>query len=332
MSTNLFLYLTAMSAVSINNLVNNINEVTRSFDPIKLRTIDTNWTLDNDLITLDQHCNGTRQSPINIITSEVKDDLTLRLGLTAYDKPISGAIINRFPTFQIIPLSLKWPRPSVQISKPVARSFNPFADKHYTLSHIQFYWSHKNLGVNNSDRSSVHLIDGEDFPLEIHFLHLNTAYSNIDEALAKSDGLMILAVMAVPSSHENYLFDRILDHLGNITVHGKQSFIDEESTWRTLLPSDTSRFYRYPGSLIFPPCYESVDWILFDEKLKLGRRQLKRLRQIKFVSTDLRTDKEIDWSKQRRPIQSRFDRPIERSFNFEDKDIRRYSRRRTVAE
>lgn len=315
MPSNLFLYLTAMSAVSIHNLVSNLNEVTRTFDPVRLRTVDTNWTLDDNIRSLEPHCNGTKQSPINIQSNNVTENLSLRLGLTAYDKPISSLLMNQFPTFQLVPVSFKWPRPSALISSSLARSFNPFADKHFVLSHVQFHWSHKGPANGMNQRSSMHLIDGEDFPLEIQFVHLNTAYSNIEEALAKPDGLLILTVMAVPSTHESYVFDKILNELGNITSYGKQAFIEEESTWRSLLPADTSRFYRYQGSLLFPPCYESVDWIVFDEKLKLGQRQLRKLRQFKFVSRDLRNNQEIDWSAQRRPIQAAHDRLIERSFS-----------------
>lgn len=311
------MYLTAMSAVSIHNLVSNINEMTSNLDPIKLTTIDTNWTLEDNLELLDTHCNGTRQSPIDISSLNATENVSLRLGLTAYDKPILGMLVNQFPTFQLVPMSLRWPRPSALISSSIARSFNPYADKHFALSHIQFHWSHEYLNDNSDKhhhRSSMHLMDGKDFPLEIHFVHLNTAYSNIEEALTKPDGLLVLAVMAVQSTHESYVFDKILEELSNITSYGKQAFIGEESTWRNLLPLDTSRFYRYQGSLIFPPCYESVDWIIFDDKLRLGQRQLKRLKRYRFVSTDLRSNKQVDWSTQRRPIQPSNQKLVEMSF------------------
>jgi len=148
----------------------------------------------------------------------------------------------------------------------------------------------------------------------MHFVHINTAYTNLEEANSKPDGLLILSVLVVPSTHESYIFDRILDELSTLTEHNQQVNFNEESTWRSLLPQDTSRFYRYFGSTMTPPCYESVQWIIFEEKLKLGLKQLKRLTRFRFLGKVLGSDKEIDWSKQLRPIQKTGDRVVERSF------------------
>lgn len=325
MHSNLFMYLTAMSAVSIHNLVSNINEATRGSDYISLNTLDTNWTLEENISKRFNQCNGSQQSPININTSLIKENLNLRLGLTSYDKPISAFLINRFPTYQLAPISFKWPRPSALVSNSLARSFNPYADSHFTLDYAQFYWSQ-----DDNKNSSVHRIDGLEYPAEIHFIHLNTAYSDMNEALARPDGLLIFAVMIVPSTHESYIFDKLLDELKNIKNPSDKVSIDEDSTWRSLLPSDTSKFYRYQGSMIMPPCHESVQWIVFEDKLKLGHKQLKRLKKFRFLSRDLRNNKDIEWSAQRRPMQQVHNRTIERSFSLRSGKERNRSRFKSV--
>lgn len=323
MHSNLFMYLTAMSAVSIHNLVSNINDVTQQ--SIDLRTSDTNWTYEDNLGQIFPQCSGSKQSPIDIDTSKVVENLHLRLGLTAYDKPITGFLINQFPTFQLAPFSYQWPRPNALVSTSIARAFNPMADSHFVLNYVQFYWSQSDQEGN---RLSVHKIDGENFLVELHFVHLNTAYSSIEEALTRPDGLLIFAVMVVPSTHESYIFDRIIDELQaqNLTQPNKRVAIDEDSTWRSLLPADTSRFYRYSGSMIAPPCHESVQWIIFEDKLKLGQRQLKRLRRFRFLSQNIKRRRKnnfilgdacdkTDWTSQRRPMQPLGGRIIERSFS-----------------
>lgn len=310
-----------MSAVSLHNLANNIEEVTRSSGTIDLKTIATiNWTL-NDAKTLladFPRCNGTRQSPITIESAKTIENLNLRLGLTAYDKPISGFIVNQFPTFRLMPFSFEWPRPSALISNNVARSFNPFADSHFVLNFIQFHWS------NGDKHPPGHQVNNQSASAEIHFVHTNSAYSNLNEALSRPDGLLIFAVMVVPSTHESYIFDRMLDELTNLTGHSQQVEFNEDSTWRSLLPSDTSRFYRYQGSLMLPPCHESVQWIVFEEKLRLGHRQLRRLRRFRFLGQYQPSSSKIDhanyrselidWASQRRPMQQLNNRTIERSF------------------
>lgn len=321
------MYLTAMSAVSIHNLANNIREATSSLDTTDLHTVaHTNWTLDepDKLARLFPHCNGTKQSPIPISSSSAQQNLNLRLGLTAYDKPLSGFIVNQFPTFRLVPFSFEWPRPSALLSNSLARSFNPYADSHFVLNHVQFHWlPPASQPADGHPAHAVHRVDNQSHPVEIHFVHTNTAYANLEEAFAKTDGLLIFAVMVVPSTHESYIFDRVLDELANLTEHGQQVGLNEDSTWRTLLPSDTSRFYRYQGSQIMPPCQESVQWIVFEERLRLGRKQLKRLRRFRFLAeTTGRQEaglasplhRQVDWAAQRRPLQSVNSRPIERSF------------------
>lgn len=306
MHSNLLMYLTAMSAVSIHNIVNNINEVTKKGEIFNMKTQDTNWTLEDKqaLLSLFPLCNGTSQSPINIISKKAKENINLRLGLTAYDKPVAGFIRNQFPTFRLVPLGFRSPKPSALVSTTLGRIFNPYADSHFTLDHIQFHWP------------SLHKIDNESFPIEIHFVHLNTAYSSLNEALQKPDGLLIFAVMGVQSSHESYIFNRLLDELSNVTLHEQQVVIEEDSTWRSLLPADTSKLYRYYGSMTMPPCHESVQWIVFEERLKLGHRQLKRLKKYRFKSRDKRQDVEVDWASHERDIQPLNARVIERSFIY----------------
>lgn len=314
------MYLTAMSAVSIHNLVSNLNEATLGQEDIVLQSSNVNWTWnDSDIYSAYPQCNGSMQSPINIRTNYTKENLNLRLGLTAYDKPITGLLVNQFPTFILVPLSYRWPRPTAFISVSNARTFNPYADSHFSLSHVHFYWSkdvHKNL--------SLHRIDDETFPVELNLVHINTAYSDFDEALSKPNGLLILSVLVVQSTYESYIFDKLLDDLVNLTTPNSQSIIDEDSTWRSLLPSDTSRFYRYQGSINVPPCHQSVQWIIFDEKLKLGQRQLKRLRRFRFFSKNVKDGLQIDWSTHRRPLQETGGRLVERSFSSRSNENRRY--------
>uniref|UniRef100_A0A7N8YNG7 Alpha-carbonic anhydrase domain-containing protein n=1 Tax=Mastacembelus armatus TaxID=205130 RepID=A0A7N8YNG7_9TELE len=39
---------------------------------------------------------------------------------------------------------------------------------------------------------------------------------------------------------------------------------------QSLLPKDLGRYYRYNGSLTTPPCYQSVIWTLFHERVQIS--------------------------------------------------------------
>ena len=44
-----------------------------------------------------------------------------------------------------------------------------------------------------------------------------------------------------------------------------------------LLPANTAKFYRYPGSLTTPDCYESVMWTVFSDPIKVSSAQVNSM-------------------------------------------------------
>ncbi|CAK4075750.1 unnamed protein product [Aphanomyces euteiches] len=113
---------------------------------------------------------------------------------------------------------------------------------------------------------SEHLVDGEQYALEMHIVH-----QNVDDP----DQLAVIGVLFEESDEANPFLDQIFpaledDEFVNGTqvdlgvIHGKS--LD-------LTPGTV--FYRYPGSLTTPPYSENVEWLVSAVIQPISTKQLE---------------------------------------------------------
>jgi carbonic anhydrase len=114
---------------------------------------------------------------------------------------------------------------------------------------------------------SEHTIDGEAFPLEVHFVH------------ADADGhLAVIGVMLVEGDADNAAFAPVFDAMPAEeaeaeAVEGAQ--IDANA----MLP-ENQLYYTYRGSLTTPPCSEGVRWIVMTTPVELSAAQIEAFHAI----------------------------------------------------
>ncbi|XP_005281124.2 carbonic anhydrase 15-like [Chrysemys picta bellii] len=210
-------------------------------------------------------CGGDNQSPINIDRRKVQRDRNLGDVLfEGYDQAPPGKwrLMNNGHT---VVMRLE----GVSVSEHINITIGVLHEKYRALQ-FHFHWG--NLKGNGSE----HTIDGHQFPMELHLVHMNTKYKTFNEAKGHPNGLAVLGFLYKVSDADNSNYNTIVAGLKNISHQG--DFVDLASTFclNNLLPSmaKLSKYYRYQGSLTTPDCAEVVVWTLFEEPIPISQSQL----------------------------------------------------------
>ncbi|XP_053263698.1 carbonic anhydrase 9 isoform X7 [Podarcis raffonei] len=123
---------------------------------------------------------------------------------------------------------------------------------------------------------SEHTVDGHRYAGEIHVVYYSSHFDTIQEALVKPGGLAVLAAFLQVGSEENEPYQHILEHLNDVHDEGEETWIPAFDVAK-LLPDDLSRYFRYNGSLTTPPCYQTVNWTIFNQTIQLSPDQISVL-------------------------------------------------------
>ncbi|XP_034039188.1 carbonic anhydrase [Thalassophryne amazonica] len=207
--------------------------------------------------------NGSRQSPINIVTSDTLYDPTLKPVKLTFDPSTCTGILNNGHSIQV---DFEDDTSSSTLTGgPVSGT--------YQLRQFHFHWGAAD------ERGSEHTINNFSFPCELHLVHWNNKYPSFGEAVTKPDGLAVLGVF-LKIGPANPRLQKLLDLLDAVKTKGKQtdlSFFDP----KTLLPN-SQHFWTYDGSLTTPPLLESVTWIILKEPISVSPAQMRKFRSLLF--------------------------------------------------
>ncbi|MEE6491469.1 hypothetical protein FKM82_016228 [Ascaphus truei] len=152
--------------------------------------------------------------------------------------------------------------------------------KNFTAVELHLHW-----GSSSPPRwGSEHQIDGEMFSAEVHIVHYNSdKYGNVSQAMTKPDGLAVLGILVETATADNPAYEHILSYLWNVRRAGQFVTIPAFDVHQ-LLPKHLDQYYRYRGSLTTPPCYQSVLWTIFHQRVQLSVSQLERLQNTLYSS------------------------------------------------
>eukprot|EP00092_Neocalanus_flemingeri_P035567 GFUD01038713.1.p1 GENE.GFUD01038713.1~~GFUD01038713.1.p1 ORF type:complete len:389 (+),score=95.47 GFUD01038713.1:263-1429(+) len=249
--------------------------------------------LDGPLTWLQEYptCNGTLQSPINLSPSLAEPSDPGPLRLVGYDMEMGANLENNGHT---VVMSL------TSLVKPYM-----FGGRLPGKERFEFLQSHWHWGSSDS-QGSEHRLDGQAFPMELHLVHWNTKYGNLEEAVNNKDGLAVVAFLYQISTSDNENLSEIVSLLDQL-VHPRMSSQDARNyheimfqsrsspsshptshnqqmkiKLKNLLPTDKAEgsYFYYQGSLTTPTCDESVLWTVFHTPLTVSEGQMEVFRKI----------------------------------------------------
>ncbi|XP_044227615.1 carbonic anhydrase 4a [Thunnus albacares] len=210
-------------------------------------------------------CAGKLQSPINIVT---------RKALT--DERLTPFQFSNYQ--QIFRNTIKNNGHSVQVEVPhVAIISGGGLPTSYKAVQFHLHW-----GINGGP-GSEHTIDGEQYPMELHIVHMKHHYSDLSTALSDPEGVAVLGFFYEMSKSANRKYDSIINALQSIkTTHSNTSLLPISLAQLIPTEQNMTTYYRYKGSLTTPGCTQAVIWTLFENPIPLSIDQLQAFSQLKF--------------------------------------------------
>ncbi|XP_072519684.1 carbonic anhydrase 4a [Salminus brasiliensis] len=253
-------------------------------------------------VTCDSHCKGpefwhevneecskSKQSPINIVTKKTRlDHLLTPLKFTGYQEAFSSILKNNGH--------------SVTVPVPhMATVSEGNLGNSYKAVQFHFHWGEE------GGPGSEHTVDGEQYPMELHIVHMRQDFKTLDAALRDPTGVAVLGFFYEESNSPNRKYDGFIEALKGVVSADTNTTISGISLSNLILPEgNLTKYYRYSGSLTTPSCTEAVVWTVFEETISLSKEQLAAFSSLKFHDGE-------PMVKTFRPVQPRKGRVVFRS-------------------
>ncbi|XP_051523970.1 carbonic anhydrase 4-like isoform X1 [Myxocyprinus asiaticus] len=210
-------------------------------------------------------CGNTRQSPINIVTKKTKlDERLTPFKFNGYQNVFDSTIRNNGH--------------SVQVNIPITATVSGGNLKEiYKAVQFHLHWG------TDGGPGSEHTIDGEQYPMELHIVHMKQRYNRLEDALKDPSGVAVLGFFYEESSSTNRKYDLLTHSLRSVqNANGNTTLRKISLNQLILSEGNLTNYYRYNGSLTTPGCTEAVVWTVFENPIPLDREQLRAFSSLRF--------------------------------------------------
>lgn len=179
---------------------------------------------------------GHEQSPINLSSAAPVSELP---DLEPRYLPLAGGLHNNGHTLQFAP-------------QETGAAVLMIGQDMYSFAQFHFH------------ASAEHTLDRRAFPVELHFVHRNSA------------GQLAVLGVFIEEGAENPELANLM--AARPTAQGEENASHLEVNLNALLPSDRA-YFAYAGSLTTPPCSEGVRWNVLRTPIQASPEQIAALRE-----------------------------------------------------
>ncbi|XP_054899431.1 carbonic anhydrase 4a isoform X2 [Poeciliopsis prolifica] len=210
-------------------------------------------------------CGGKSQSPVNIITRKVvRDERLTPLEFKYYQHTFKISMTNTGHSVQI----------DIPIRSTISGGELP---QTYKAVQLHLHWG------KDGRFGSEHTIDGEQYPMELHIVHIKNQYADLKTALRDPEGIAVLGFFYEESNSPNRMYDNIIEGVKSIAAKNVSFSLPSISLAQLIPPEQKlTSYYRYEGSLTTPPCSEAVVWTVFKTPIPLSKDQIKAFSTVHF--------------------------------------------------
>ncbi|KAI1706183.1 eukaryotic-type carbonic anhydrase domain-containing protein [Ditylenchus destructor] len=239
-----------------------------------------------------------KQSPIDLLPS-----------ITAFDPALEGASfkLNYDETCQLVVqnlgscVSIKYPDSS---SSDLEISF--FPGEQFHLEQVNFHWGTEPMN------GSEHTVGGVGYAGEVHLIHRNLKYPNLDAAYKQPDGVVAFAVFLNESHDDNGNLIPLTKVLSQISYSGSETGLTSFRVSQLVPGNEKNKeFWVYEGSETIEPLREVLKFIVFRAAVPISSIQLETLRELRRSRAEDEVEEKMVSI---RPLQSPNSRVVRSSF------------------